>query len=221
MNIKPLSQDEVDLEEGIVYLSKDQLDMLLHSPEKAGRKKPKTNRKGDKDKSMPMDRCQTQPTAVEPLHYLLDSNKPIIWESAEGEGNIVKFFRTNGYEVFGSDILDGTNFFTEVPNRNYDCIITNPPYSIKYDWIKRCYELGKPFALLVPVDTLAAGKAQIHWEKYGIPQIIFFRGRNNFSMPNKGLEGKGAQFSTIWYTHGFNFPQNVYVWDLKEGRFRV
>ena len=35
----------------------------------------------------------------------------------------------------------------------FDCIITNPPFSLKQEFLQRCYELGKPFALLLPLTT--------------------------------------------------------------------
>ena len=47
-----------------------------------------------------------------------------------------------------------TDFFTWQPEEDWDIICDNPPYSIKKNVIKRCIELGKPFALLMPDDTI-------------------------------------------------------------------
>ena len=33
-------------------------------------------------------------------------------------------------------------------------IITNPPYSLKDEFIKKCYEWKKPFCLLLPITAL-------------------------------------------------------------------
>lgn len=55
---------------------------------------------------------------------------------------------TNGfYNVVGTDILTGQDFFT-YRESDFDAIVTNPPYSVKYQWLKRCYELGKPYRIV-------------------------------------------------------------------------
>lgn len=50
-------------------------------------------------------------------------------------------------------IHEQRDFFQWQPDE-YDCIVDNPPYSIKQKVFEKCIELGKPFALYVPLDTL-------------------------------------------------------------------
>lgn len=50
-------------------------------------------------------------------------------------------------------IHEDKDFFEYQPNQ-YDHIISNPPYSIKEKIFERCERIGKPYALLVPMDTL-------------------------------------------------------------------
>ena len=45
------------------------------------------------------------------------------------------------------------DFFTYEPD-TYDMIVDNPPYSLKKEIFERCETIGKPYALLVPFDTL-------------------------------------------------------------------
>lgn len=85
--------------------------------------------------------------------------------------------------------------------------MTNCPYSVKYPWLRRYYELGKPFALLLPVDTTGAAQAQVLFDRYGI-EIIYMNKRVNFKMPNKGWSGS-AQFSTAWFTWGLNIGKQM------------
>ncbi len=59
-----------------------------------------------------------------------------------GEGNLVAGLREHGYQVEGSDIKTGNDFL--VSKRNCDVIVTNPPDSLKLEFLKRCYKLGKP-----------------------------------------------------------------------------
>jgi len=168
--------------------------------------KPKTNRSGKTSKSATYDRCQTPFYAVDPiLPYL----KPewVVWESAAGEGQIVAKLRVEGFTVLASDILTGTDFF-DCSQVRWDVQITNPPYSTKYRWLERSYQLGKPFALLLPLETLGAAKGQRLFKEYGI-EIILLDKRINFKMPNRGYSGSGAQFPTAWFTWGLGIGRDL------------
>jgi len=162
--------------------------------------KPKVNRAGDTKKGSGYDSCQTPPYAIESLRDLIPLNWSI-WECAMGKGNLYRAFGDVGYTVFGTDIIqdDKYNFFTYIFPADFDVIVTNPPYSVKYQWLQRCYEIGKPFALLMPVEMLGAQKAQKLFVQYGI-ELTFLPRRVNFEMPNKGYSGGGAQFPVAWYT---------------------
>ncbi len=168
--------------------------------------KPKTNRAGDAYVPQRFDSCQTPPHALEPLLPYIDK-RWTVWEPAAGEGLLADTLLMNArVKVVESDILTGQNFFEYEPEQ-WDCIITNPPYSIKYLWIERCYKLGKPFALLMPVETLGAKAAQ-KWFSVGV-EVIFFERRINFKMPNKGWNGSAAQFPVAWFTWQFNLPRQM------------
>jgi hypothetical protein len=159
--------------------------------------KPKKNRKGSLRKSSSFDRCQTPAYAIDPLIQFLNEDW-IIWECAAGEGNIVNYLSSKGYKVIGTDILTGQNFFEWEPDQ-WDCIVTNPPYSIKYQWLEHCYDLGKPFALLLPVETIGAASGQRLFEEYGC-EIIFLNKRVDFKMPGRTYRKSSAQFPVAWFT---------------------
>lgn len=172
-----------------------------------GRQKPKTNRAGDKYIPQRQDLCQTPPYALDPLLPYL-SNEWTIWEPACGEGLLVEGLYDSGIKsVVSGDIQTGQNFFEYTPEY-WDCLVTNPPFSIKYDWLEHCYELQKPFALLIPVETLGAKTAQVLFRQHGI-EVIFLDQRINFKMPNKGWDGNGAQFPVAWFTWGLNIGQQM------------
>jgi len=148
---------------------------------------------------------QTPPQALAPLLPYL---KPgwTIWEPASGTGNLVKELGRAGHPVIGTDILTGHDFLTWRPEASWDCIITNPPYSLKQDFLVRCYELERPFALLLPLTTFETRKRQALFEKHGV-QVIFFDKRINFETPDG--EGGGAWFMTAWFTWGLNLPRTL------------
>lgn len=168
------------------------------------------NRKGtvsDIYTPLGMDACQTPAYAIDPLLPYIPRNWTI-WEPAAGEGNLVDALFDSGFNsVVASDILTNQNFFDFEPD-NWDCIVTNPPYSIHFQWLERCYELGQPFALLLKVEILGTKTAQELFDKHGI-EVIFVSPRINFKMPNKGWEGGGAQFPTAWFTYGLNIGRQM------------
>jgi hypothetical protein len=168
--------------------------------------KPKANHKADHSKAGNLDCCQTPPYALSPvLPYL--APEWVLWECAAGEGKLVDGLECRGWRVIASDVLTGQDFFEYAP-AGWDCIVTNPPYSVKYKWLARCYELGKPFALLLPVETLGAATAQRLFNTYGI-EVVLLDKRVNFYMPNKGMDGKGAQFPTAWFTWGLGIGERI------------
>jgi hypothetical protein len=161
------------------------------------------------------DECQTPRYGVWPiLDYTPKSWT--IWEPAAGEGYMADAMRDQGYTVYASELQERyrndniaapMDFFKHQIYL-YDCIITNPPFSIKYDWIARCYELKKPWALLLPVEVLGAKTAQTMFAEYGV-QVILLNTRIDFKMPYKGWDGGGAQFPVAWFTHGFDLPRDL------------
>jgi len=131
-----------------------------------------------------------------------------VWEPARGEGLLVEAFFDAGWNegyVVSSDIETGQNFFEYEPGK-WDVLVTNPPYSLKYRWLAHCYELHKPFALLLPVETLGAKTAQELMKQHGF-EIMLLDKRVNFKMPRKGWEGS-APFPVLWLCHGV-LPEQV------------
>lgn len=98
-------------------------------------------------------------TKEEAIKYLVDNLRipedSLIWECCSGEGNISRYLKERGFRVIETDIKKGEDFF--LVNKEADIIITNPPYSLKDKILKRCFDLEKPFALLLPLTTLEGG----------------------------------------------------------------
>lgn len=163
--------------------------------------KPKANHTAD---PQGMDVCNTPAYALDPLLPYIQPEWAV-WEPAASTGNLYNALAPHVLGIMGSELRTegigegvhgGCDFFTYQP-RHFDAIVTNPPYSIKFDWLERCYELAKPFALLVPVETIGAQAAQKLMERYG-SQLLLLNRRVNFQMPNKGWSGSGAQFPVLW-----------------------
>lgn len=143
------------------------------------------------------DQCQTPPYALAPLLPYLPKES-VIWEPCCGEGNIVSALTREGYSVVGSDIESGQDFrYWQPPH--FDLIVTNPPYSqpLKNEFFARAYQLGKPFAFLVQVDTVGNKGWQLYAKEFGYEQMHLDE-RIDFKMPGKGYKRGGANFAVTW-----------------------
>lgn len=153
---------------------------------------------------------QTPPEAIRPLLPFLKKDW-LIWECASGKGNLVNALNSEGFLTEGTDILQGFDFLTWHP-KHFDCIITNPPFSLKQRFLERCYQLGKPFALLLPLTTFETKKRQELFRKHGL-EVIFFDKRINFETPSG--KGSGSWFASAWFTHGLNIGKEMNFVELE------
>lgn len=138
------------------------------------------------------DELYTPQYALKPLLKYLPKDLTI-WEPTDyGKSNITKVLKENGYKVISTH-LDNFNFLTDIPNFDFDCIVTNPPYSLKDEFLQKCYEYDKPFALLLPITALEGTRRGRLFREYGIALIVLDQ-RIDF-MNNK----KSCWFNTSWF----------------------
>jgi hypothetical protein len=98
------------------------------------------------------------------------AKKIIIYEPACGNGAISSVFQGRGFQVIASDLNFGENrsdyLTSEAPE--YNVLITNPPFTLGVEFLKKAYESGKPFCLLLPVEYLSRKKSSALFFKHGI-----------------------------------------------------
>lgn len=157
--------------------------------------------KYDNVKPTQYDNLYTQEEAIK---FLCDninmSEFKLIWECAGGTGNISRYLNKIGKDVVESDIDKGSDFM-EV-NYNCDAIITNPPYSKKNQFLKRAFEIGKPFAMLLPLTTLESAVRNELFRDKNIQVLI----------PNKRFDFTGKKncwFATAWFCWKMDLPEQL------------
>jgi hypothetical protein len=117
--------------------------------------------------------------------------------------------------ALGLDVIyDSIEFFTELPDRPFDYIVTNPPFSNKEKWIDRAVELGKPFIFLMPNSAIVAQwwiqrfvddpKMQVLLPRRRLSYIPFREGK---MAPND--EWTKSPFDTAFFCYGFNLPNKI------------
>lgn len=159
------------------------------------------------------DNCGTPSYALYPILRHIEQFDYVI-ETADNEDHLIYdalrdwgtfHVATNysiGYNPAGADFFTDQWIYDE-----HTVQVTNPPFSIKYKWLTRSYELGFPFALLLPVETLGAVTAQRMFKKHGMELIVMSQ-RVNFKMPVKGWACQ-AQFPVAWFTWKLNIGREI------------
>ena len=149
------------------------------------------------------DDYQTPPGTVLPLLPYLPAGT--IWECACGKGYLVEGLRQAGRRVIATDKKDGKNFLTWQPP-DWHCLVTNPPFSLKNEFLARAYDLGKPFAFLLPLTALESPSRQSLFRRNGI-QVMVLDKRINFENPNQ--TASHPWFPVAWFCWRLDLPEQL------------
>lgn len=114
-----------------------------------------------------------------------------IWCPFDNEkSEFVKLLKKTHNVIF-SHIESGGNFLEFIPNRKFDCIVSNPPYSLRNEILKRAFEIRKPFALLM--NTNGIFDSAFRWELFNKNDfsLFYLKGRVNY-MKEYGVKNNGS-----------------------------
>lgn len=147
------------------------------------------------------DEVYTPAYAVKPILKYIKKDA-VVWCPFDTEqSEYVKMIRAAGHKVIATHIDNGNNFFFYEPEEKYDCIISNPPFSIKDDILQRLNELEKPFAMLLPVPVI---QGQKRFEYMRDCQILTFDKRVNYYMDASRIAvQKGVSFGSLYLCKDF------------------
>ena len=142
--------------------------------------------------------------AVMPLLEFMPPPQPHykIWcPFDENWSAFVQCLREAGYTVISSSLHDGQDFFYYEPSE-WDVLISNPPFSKKDAVLERAYELGKPFALLLPANSIQ-GKSRFKIFNNEI-QMLCFDGRIGFhDEQHMDTPVEGCYFGSAYFCRNF------------------
>jgi hypothetical protein len=144
------------------------------------------------------DEIYTPPYAVEPILEFIPKDKIIWCPFDKKESQYVKLLQERGNKVIYSHKDEFKNFFDYEPE-HYDIIISNPPFSIKDDVLERCYNLGKPFALLLPITTFEGIRRNKLYRKYGLQALILDKRVEFLAYMDKKNNKKNNYFNTSYF----------------------
>jgi hypothetical protein len=159
------------------------------------------------------DEAYTPYYAASPIIKYIDPSL-VVWCPFDQEWSAyVRLLRENGNKVITSHISNGLDFFNYEPEY-YDIIVTNPPFSCKDEVIERLYQLGKPFAILLPLNSLQ-GRSRYESFKNCI-QLLSFDQRIDFHDPtHMDYPNKGTPFASAYFCRDI-LPDNLILERLEK-----
>ena len=125
----------------------------------------------------------------------------IIWEAFYGDGKSGSHLNELGFNVIHEPI----DFFE---NDKGDIIVSNPPFSITKQIMKRLLVLDKPFILILPSSKINTSYFR-EWKDKGL-QIIIPRKRIQFIKNGNELKNK-CNFDCFYYCYKINLNSDI-VW---------
>lgn len=182
--------------------------------------KPKKDRR-------PLDNYATPIWCIEKLldEYIPPSAGLLI-DPAAGTGNILSVLHRRGIDMtrlVGTDIIDGYDFLSEDwAITDYDChllkpaaIISNPPYSLAFEFVKKSLTLCDEVVMLLRLGFLASQTRYGFWQQHPCQRIIVLSERPSF-------DGDGTDNSDygwfIWAKRPSLVPFSWVVSEKKERR---
>ena len=129
------------------------------------------------------DEYFTPSCAVYPIMKYLKAGTTVWCPFDTKDSEYVRVLSRHGFNVIYGHIQTGQDFFqTDIPKCDY--IVSNPPYSLKGKIIKRLYEIGKPFAMLVNFQGIFDSKERFQMFRENRVEMLWLSPRVNYMTEN-------------------------------------
>lgn len=160
------------------------------------------NSKGRGTERREADYYPTPHAAYEPLSDIIPKGA-VILEPACGDGRIVRYFRTQGYQCNGYDLHE-YDYVCNVEQRDFltdampsDWTVTNPPFSLAQEFIEHAIEISKHVMFLLRLDFLGTTGRHRWWIEHAPQALFVLSARPGF------IPGAGTDYANYaWYYWG-------------------
>ena len=146
------------------------------------------------------DEYYTPACAVYPIIPYLKPGTTVWCPFDMEESQYVKVLSENGFTVIHGHVETGQDFF-KMPVPDCDYIVSNPPYSMKSKIIRRLYEIGKPFAMLVNFQGIFDSKERFQLFKENKVEMLWLSPRVSY-IRRDGKPGKRVPFQSGYICSG-------------------
>lgn len=146
------------------------------------------------------DEYFTPACAVYPIMKRLRPGSVVWCPFDTQDSEYVRVLSENGFQVIYGHIQTGQDFFqVSVPECDY--IISNPPYSQKNEVLRRLYEIGKPFAMLINFQGIFDSRERFQMFKEQRVEMLWLNPRVNYRGKD-GLLPHGVPFQSGYLCSG-------------------
>lgn len=152
------------------------------------------------------DEAYTPVYGVAPILKYIPKNT-IVWCPFDTKDSefVKEISKTN--EVVFSHLDEGKDFFTYEP-KNWDVIVSNPPFKGKRQFFERALSFNKPFALIMTNAWLNdAYSKKVFMDANKQMQLLMFDKRIKFTNPD-GRANNKITFSSSYFCYNF-LPNNL------------
>lgn len=133
----------------------------------------------------------------------LGLHNAIVWEPACGAGHMAEAIVRTGNRVIATELywqgygLGGVDFLM-ADKPACDWIITNPPFKLAEQFIERCIDHGKPFAMLLKSQYWHSAKRRQLFERHRPAAVLPLTWRPDFHFGAKGGSPTMECAWTVW-----------------------
>lgn len=127
------------------------------------------------------------------------------------KSQFVKVLQERGHKV-----IYGICDFLEREPYSFDCIYTNPPFSLKTDVIERCIATDKKCTLVLPLDSLGGVKRHELYKKTNL--FVYVPTKRIAFYDKQGNKRKGASFYSIFLQ--LNADRNGIIYEYERVKSR-
>jgi len=160
--------------------------------------------KMDKVAGSKNDEFYTPLYAIKPIEKHLKRRSKVWCPFDNKQSLFVKYLASKGHEVLGTHIENGEDFF-ELINSDIadwaDCIISNPPYSLKTEVLEVLFDSEKPFGMLLGVVGLFESQKRFETFRDNEFEVMYMNRRVSYmSDYTSGKTENNPPFSSVYLT---------------------
>jgi hypothetical protein len=142
----------------------------------------------------PQDLYPTPLESFQPLLPFIPDDGPV-WEPAAGDFRLVKAMREYELDAAGTDLVPKGQDFLEDRTQRF-CIVTNPPYSLAFEFCRHAVEHSEHTFLLLRLNFLASAKRKAWFCQHEPAALFVLSKRPSF------VDGKTDATDYAWFYWG-------------------
>jgi hypothetical protein len=161
---------------------------------------------GKAEKRRELDFYPTPPEVTVALLAFLKLEPCTIWEPACGDGAMSMVLEAAGHQVLSSDLRvsgygeGGVDFLT-CAAQQCDAIVTNPPFNISEDFVRRALSVTNTVAMVLKSQYWHAAKRKALFDQFPPAYILPMTWRPDFMGGERGGAPTMDCIWTVWAPH--------------------